>query len=209
MINPKRKVILILLSISFLSSCLTVPVEHVPADTDNSVQEVQNEESSTSSEPVPAQDKTRETPVAWNDVIAFGAGDPTMYEWDEDALNHYEHPVHGQLIQPDKAGPEFFLFINQGAFQGSGHIRGVQVDWYNGSDSKVEMTLDLTGAEPVVLNAELGEETGYQAMGRSNWSDDVVYQIFFEYNPSDYVLTYIEWEENGVLFAVGKYRAVK
>lgn len=206
----KRIIILCITASVFLSGCVTVPVsdsiaaEETVIKTDSTEGQInETVEPETETEPV----KLAEVSVAWNDKVPFGIGNPTALRWNEANLNSYEHPEFGRLIQPDKAGPEFFLFLNQAVFQDQGHIRGVQVDWYDGPDSKVEMTLDLTGLQPRVINAVLGDETGFQAFGRSTWAGDVVYQIFFDYNPSDYVLTYIEWEQNNDLFAVGEYKA--
>ena len=201
----KQIAILLAAGTLLLSGCVTTGVQGGTA-----VEQPEAQAEETLQEPVEmepeASPEAVETPVAWSDEVPFGEGDINVLEWNGDELNNYDHPELGRLIQPDKAGPEFFLFFNQGAFQGEGHIRGVQVDWYDGADEKVEMTLDVTGTEPMVYNAELGEETGYQAYGRSNWPDDVVYQVFFEYNPSGYFLTYIEWEYRGELYAVGEYR---
>lgn len=145
-----------------------------------------------------------EIPLAWNDAVPFGQiGDSAI----EVPMVHEERgpyiiPELGPIMGGDKAGPEFFIFINQLAFKGEGHVRGLQYDWWENENDKVHMTLDLTGAEVVVKNVILGDEEG---SWNSIWPEDVMYQVFFEFNGSR-ELTYLEYEYKGQYYYMGKYR---
>jgi len=148
-----------------------------------------------------------EKPLSWNDSVPFGQiGDdaievPILRE----ERQPYMIPEIGPVLAGDKAGPEFFILINQAAFNGEGHVRGVQYDWWQDENDKLHMTLDLTGPEVVVKNASYGEESGYGAEGRTIWPGDVVYQIFFPFN-GDRELTYLEYEYKGQYYYMGEYR---
>lgn len=140
-------------------------------------------------------------PLYWNDQISFGEIQGAAQELPLQEKGGYTDPVLGKLIQPDKAGPELAIFVNKTAFGGIGHLRGLQLEWMY-PDETILMTLDLTGDQIVVRNAELGSESGLDNR-MTDWGECLMYHIWFQENPQDYQITYVEYEYDGEYFYAG------
>lgn len=173
-----------------------VPVVEVGPEPQQEVEEVEQ------SEP---EVKEVEKPLSWNDSVPFGQISDEAIEVPIVNNEGFQIPEIGPVLAGDKAGPEFFIFINQAAFNGEGHVRGVQYDWWKDENDKIHMTLDLTGSEVVVKNAVHGEESGYGSGGRTIWPGDVMYHIWFPFN-GDREFTYLEYEYKGQYYYMGQYR---
>jgi len=170
----------------------------------------QPEETAPALEMIPKEIK-EEKKLSWNDMYPLGdlveSDKIIRFELNADIWSGraYEIPGLGPLVQFDKAGPELFIFVNHSIFGGRGHLRGLQFLWEKDDSESKLITLDLTGSKVVAINAKLGEETGFETLKIAHWKGYAVYQLFCDYNPREYRLTYIEYEYDGKIYLAGKY----